>query len=56
MVECRAAASPTDKSRSDGALPTVASEKPSCPSLLSYYASYLIYLVIGNCLSIYHKH
>jgi len=37
MVECRAAASPTDKSRRDGALPAVASEKPSCPSLLSYY-------------------
>jgi len=37
MVEYRAAASPTDKSGRDGALPTVESEKPSCPFLLSYY-------------------
>ena len=32
-----AAASPTDKSQRDGALPAVASEKPSCPGLLSCY-------------------
>ena len=34
----RAAASPTDKSQGDGALPAVASEKPFCPHLLSCYA------------------
>ena len=33
----RAAASPGSKSGRDGALSTVASEKPSCPFLLSYY-------------------
>ncbi|OQX66309.1 MAG: hypothetical protein B5M55_00005, partial [Desulfococcus sp. 4484_242] len=38
----RAAASPTDKSQRDGALPAVASEKPFCPHLLSYYGSFLL--------------